>query len=275
MRSKETFHNTAAAQLEKAIEGLDERQATAFADLFHDFLDLHLAFFCNNRNERQQELAKRLRQDEKYKERFIAAVHAYGDAAEGYNDPLGDMFMRRISHGQNGQFFTPTHVCELMARILDPMAETINDPCCGSGRLILAGLKVARENGQEPTVYANDLSITCSKMALLNLLVNSACGEVSCGDSLRCDYENFRFFKIDRIHTSSSAPAISTYWQYTLADVEQVNEERKRWWYNVHLWGWWINANPTKENAREALKNEPQPLPIEIKVESNGQLALF
>ena len=274
MKNKETQLNAKAAQLEKAIEALDERHATSFPDLFYDFLDLHLSFFCNNPDEHQQKLFKRLKQDEQYNERFIAAMKAYGDAAEGYNDPLGDMFMYRISHGQNGQFFTPTHVCEFMARIVDPMAETINDPCCGSGRLILAGLKVAREIKQEPLVYANDLSITCSKMTLLNLCINIAGGEVSCGNSLMLDYDNFRFFKLDRLRPFFGGAALSTYWQYTLADVEQVDEQRKTW-YDARLLEGWVSANLTTKNTRETPKIEPQPLPIEIKVEANGQLALF
>jgi hypothetical protein len=64
-------------------------------------------------------------------------------------------------------------------------------------------------------------------MTLLNLCINSAGGEVSCGNSLMLDYDNFRFFKIDCLRPFFGGAALSTYWQYTLADVEQVNEQRK------------------------------------------------
>lgn len=265
---------SADAQLEKAIEGLDARHHTSFPDLFYDFLDLQLSFFCNNPDEHQQKLHQRTFSDPDRKAAFINAMKCYGEAAEGYHDPLGDLFMYRISHGQNGQFFTPEHVCDFMARIVDPMKESINDPTCGSGRLVLAGLKVARENETEPLIFANDLSITCSKMCLLNLLINCAGGEVTCGDGLRLDYENYRFFKMERLRPIFGGAALSTYWQYTLADVKQVEEQRREWWRARILEGW-ISANPIRESARETPKKEPEPQPTELKVDANGQLSLF
>lgn len=38
-----------------------------------------------------------------------------GEEAEGIEDPLGEFFMNYITRGQNGQFFTPMHVSEMMA----------------------------------------------------------------------------------------------------------------------------------------------------------------
>lgn len=226
-KAKPQFVNRDAA-LEKAIEALDSRGGRSFDVLFNDFMETALGMLCNNPSEHQRGLLQKTFSDETRKAAFLEALKAYGEAAEGYHDPLGEMFMLRISHGQNGQFFTPEHVCEFMAAIMEPHGETLNDPCCGSGRLMLAGLKIAREGGNEPIIFANDLSYTCSQMCLMNLLFNSARGEVSCGDALRMDVANFRYFHIDRVMMPDGR-WMSTYWQFTLADVDEVDRKREAW----------------------------------------------
>lgn len=250
-------------KLENAIESMGIGSGRSFSDLFSDFLDLALAFLCNNPSEHQWKLSNATMADERKKTAFLEAYKAYGEAAENYHDPLGDAFMYRISHGQNGQFFTPEHICEFMAKIIEPQGETINDPTCGSGRLLLAGLKIARENGEEPIIYANDLSYTCARMCLLNLLVNCARGEVSCGNSLLMDVANFRFFRIDRVMMPNGA-YLSTYWQYTLANVNDVDKLRDEWRMKMLGQGLWVevirkkNTEPAIDEAVAEPISEPK-----------------
>lgn len=272
-KTNDKMKNTQNNKLEQAIEAMGAYRGRSFPDLFSDFLDLTLTLLCNNPTEHQRKLMQDTFADERRKAAFLTALKAYGEAAEGFHDPLGDMFMTRISHGQNGQFFTPEHICDFMARIADPKDESINDPCCGSGRLLLAGLKVARESGNDPVIYANDLSYTCSQMCLMNLLFNSAGGEVSCGNSLMMDLQNFRFFHIDRVMTPEGK-WWSTYWQYTMADVDEVNELRNEWFRKMAANGVPVEirccerkaANdeptedaPVQEAAEIVPEEEPQP----------------
>jgi hypothetical protein len=265
-------------QLEKAIEALDRKGGQSFPEIFYDFLDIQLSFFCNNPDDTQNRLRQRIVDDNRFREALTTAMRCYGASAENYHDPLGDIFMNRISHGHNGQFFTPEHICDFMARIADPKAESISDPTCGSGRLLLAGLKLGRENGMEPLLYGNDLSITCAKMTLLNILINTAGGEVTCGDGLLQNFSQYRFYKIDRIRPVFGGASISTYWQYTLDNVMEVEDTRKKWWEDRYFEGW-IPSNPiySSEVATNfnTPKPAPEPLPTEIKVDSNGQLSLF
>ena len=285
-----------------------------FAACFDNFLNLALSFFCNNMDERQMHLRKYMEENENFKQAYIDALNAFGDLAENYRDPMGDMFMERISYGQHGQFFTPDDLCVLCADILGiGDGNTVSDPCCGSGRMLLAALKKAREvDGNEPKLYANDLSLTCAKMTLLNFCVNSVDGEVTCGDALKLDYENFIFFKLDKVRNIATGKALTTYWQYTLADVEKVNEKRQKWFEWIFEYGWvkykkyppldldkpidWeevvdscsdddedkpmtmevgeeITVESMKEQAMEYVKEDP--LPTEIKVGEDGQLSLF
>ena len=87
------------SKLEKAIETMGERTGRSFSDLFNDFLDLSLALLCNNPNDHQKKLVAATFASEKKKSAFLDALAAYGEAAENYHDPLGEMFMMRVSHG--------------------------------------------------------------------------------------------------------------------------------------------------------------------------------
>lgn len=228
--------------LEAAIEKMHIGGSIQFVECFHNFLDLALSYFCNNMNERQMELRKRVEENDGFRKAYQEALEAYGDCAENYKDPMGDMFMEKISHGQHGQFFTPESICHLSAEILGvgdvEDGQTINDPTSGSGRMLLKALQIARSKGKEPLLYANDLSMTCAKMCLLNFLINSVDGEATCGDALKLDWENFTFFKIDKVRNLATGAVFSTYWQYTLADVEKVSEKRKKWFEWIFEYGW-------------------------------------
>ncbi len=107
------------------------------------------------------------------------------------NDLLGDFFQQEITHGRNGQFFTPFHVCTMMAQInLGEETRSMNvlDPCCGSGRMLMACGKHATFRH---TYYATDIDPLCIKMTAINLFLNGLKGEVVCADALMPD--DFRF----------------------------------------------------------------------------------
>jgi type I restriction-modification system DNA methylase subunit len=67
---------------------------------------------------------------------------------EGFCDPLGELYMQAISNGHNGQYFTPTPKCDMMATMSlgesSTLGQTVCDPTCGSGRMWLAAAKINR-----------------------------------------------------------------------------------------------------------------------------------
>lgn len=108
-------------------------------------------------------------------------------------DALGGYFEEFLSHGHNGQFFTPQGVCDLMSAITHaPRAgedtgeekdKRVYDPACGSGRLLLSSAKLNRER----YFIGADISYTCCLMTLVNLCLNSLNGEVLHMNSLTED----------------------------------------------------------------------------------------
>lgn len=94
-----------------------------------------------------------------------------------YEDLLGEYYQEFISNPDIGQFFTPQHICELMAMITinnNTTNQTIADNACGSGRMLLAGAKLAPNN----YFYGADVDEVCSMMSAINFFMNGLSGEV-------------------------------------------------------------------------------------------------
>lgn len=108
-------------------------------------------------------------------------------------DPFGDYFEEHLSNAQNGQFFTPQNICDLMASIThSPRAgedtgkeydKRVYDPACGSGRLLLSSAKLNRNR----CFVGADISYSCCLMTLINLCLNSLNGEVLHMNTLSAD----------------------------------------------------------------------------------------
>ncbi|MGE0635809.1 MAG: N-6 DNA methylase [Bacteroidia bacterium] len=108
------------------------------------------------------------------------------DNSQG-NDLLGTFFEQELSRGANGQFFTPFHVCLMMAQITkDREVKPVNvlDSCCGSGRMLLA---LAKDSKFTHGYFGMDIDARCVKITALNLFLNGLRGEVMCGDALAVD----------------------------------------------------------------------------------------
>ncbi len=105
-----------------------------------------------------------------------------------YSDLLGEFFMQHITKGQNGQYFTPPHICELMAEMqcgnLEDEGNRILDPACGSARMLLSAAKINHRN----YFFGADNSNSCAKMATLNFFLNGLNGEVAWMNSLTMEW---------------------------------------------------------------------------------------
>ena len=106
---------------------------------------------------------------------------------EPYSDLLGEYFTQHITKGQNGQYFTPEPICDLMTKLNSPEKQTkqrVLDPACGSGRFLL---KFAQSN-PDNAFFGADISATCAKMTTLIFFLNGLRGEVSWMNTLSMDW---------------------------------------------------------------------------------------
>ncbi len=141
--------------------------------------------------------------EEQYLEMFqqwILLTHNQleSDSNIGWFDYLGKFYESVIQSsfkaGNMGQFFTPHHVCQLMTQltIFKPTDGIINDCCCGSGRLLLAG------HNQDPQAICigQDLDSVSVKMAALNFYIHGVRGSVLHMNSISGEF--FGGFKVNQ-----------------------------------------------------------------------------
>ena len=102
------------------------------------------------------------------------------DMLDNFGDHLGKIYMEiEAGNKQAGQYFTPYDVSRFMAKITVGQIEdngkifTINDPCCGSGGMIVAAADVLAEQNFNYTdkmlAVVNDIDRNCVNMAYLQL----------------------------------------------------------------------------------------------------------
>ncbi len=114
------------------------------------------------------------------------------------NDVIGDAYeylIKQFADATNkkaGEFYTPRSVVRLMVDILDPQeGETIYDPACGTGGMLLAAVEHVREAGGDPRtffgkLYGQEKNLTTSSVARMNLLLHGVEDfRIERGDTLR------------------------------------------------------------------------------------------
>lgn len=103
-----------------------------------------------------------------------------------------------------GEFYTPRPIVRLMVNILDPHeGESIYDPACGTGGMLLEAIHHVRERqGDDRTLwgklFGQEKNLTTSAIARMNLFLHGAADfQVMRGDTLR----NPAFFLGDNLAT--------------------------------------------------------------------------
>lgn len=114
------------------------------------------------------------------------------------NDVMGDAYeylIKQFADSTNkkaGEFYTPRSVVRLMMDMLDPQeGETIYDPACGTGGMLLAAVEHVREAGGDHRTFFGKLfgqekNLTTSSVARMNLLLHGVEDfQIEQGDTLR------------------------------------------------------------------------------------------
>jgi type I restriction enzyme M protein len=119
-------------------------------------------------------------------------------------DILGQAYEYLIKHFADltnkkaGEFYTPRSVVHLMGMILDPQeGESIYDPACGTGGMLLESVDHVRKEGQDYRtlkLYGQEKNLTSSSIARMNMFLHGIEDfQIIRGDTLR----NPGFFEAD------------------------------------------------------------------------------
>ncbi len=100
------------------------------------------------------------------------------------SDIIGDGYEYLIknfadaTNNKAGEFYTPRSVVRLLVDILDPKeGETIYDPACGTGGMLLGAVAHVRAQGGDPRtfygkLYGQEKNLTTASVARMNLLLH-------------------------------------------------------------------------------------------------------
>ena len=100
------------------------------------------------------------------------------------SDVMGDAYEYLIkkfadaTKNKAGEFYTPRSVVRMMVDILDPKeGDTVYDPACGTGGMLLAAVTHVRDGGGDPRtffgrLYGQEKNLTTASVARMNLFLH-------------------------------------------------------------------------------------------------------
>ncbi len=177
-------------------------------DVWRDFVVMFACSLSNPVNkshydEREKRYLKIINKYSKEEQKLFPELAAHTVMALEENpeqDFLGGIFMElRLGDGKNGQFFTPYHICDLMAKIaVDDVSKeidekgyiTIHDPCCGAGATLIAGVHEVRRQLEKMNlnyqnhvlVVAQDIDEVVALMCYIHLSLLGVAAYIKIGD---------------------------------------------------------------------------------------------
>lgn len=179
-------------------------------DIWRDFITMFACSLSNpvdksHYDDREKMYLKIIRKYNKQEQNLFPELAAHTVMALEENpeqDFLGGIFMElNLGNGSNGQFFTPYHVCDLMAKVamnhsvINEVREkgyiTINDCCCGAGATLIAGIHEARRQLEKENlnfqnhvlVVAQDIDQTVALMCYIQLSLLGVAGFIKIGNA--------------------------------------------------------------------------------------------
>lgn len=205
MSRKVQFLRQSQSEFEKHFSSLCTSRSAW--ELWSDFIAICALTIANAvdqestaHDEREQEYLRLIKKYDSEEQTALANLFAMTALALEENpcqDFLGEMFMALdLGSHWHGQFFTPYHICECMARMT--MSEVgkhieargwvgVSDPCCGAGALLIGARNemVRQGYGSTEALYiAQDIDRTAALMCYVQLSLLGCAGYVVVGNSL-------------------------------------------------------------------------------------------
>lgn len=176
----------------KQLEEISQRSGMSRGQAFEDFLHVSVCALGHPLMEDEYlETIERHKEGTKGKRGVDILAHMFANLVgiidRTREDVLGDLFQGSITYGEKGQFLSPEPICRMMASMSLPHEDTglegrrsVNDPCCGSGRMLLAASEL------QPSWHfvGQDVDLRCTRMTAINLALRNLYGHVAWANTL-------------------------------------------------------------------------------------------
>jgi type I restriction enzyme M protein len=173
------YNDNLGELINMALRGIEDDNPSLFTGIFRN-IDFNSEAMLGNHKQRNTRLRELLEDFESLDLRPSSIQPEEGKVTA---DTIGDAYEYMIGEfaGQAGKkagtFFTPPEVSELMARIVNPkISDTMYDPTCGSGSLLIKTGKTAskKENDNVKTLalYGQEMNGSNWSMAKMNMFLH-------------------------------------------------------------------------------------------------------
>ena len=186
------FNDRLGELINEALRGIEDDNPSLFTGIFRN-IDFNSETMLGNHRQRNTRLRQLLEDFQPLDLRPSAIQPEEGKVpvetvGEAYEYMIGEFASQ--AGKKAGSFFTPPEVSELMARIVDPkISDTIYDPTCGSGSLLIRTGKIAqkKENDLIKTLslYGQEMNGSSWSMAKMNMFLHDILdAKIEWGDTL-------------------------------------------------------------------------------------------
>lgn len=218
--------------MKQAIKLIEEHCRKHRADYhqgLNEFLDFLVEFFdISYMSDADGFVRRTIQMKEKSEELFtlsiiwmnkVARALEQGKWVDFFGDLYEEMYLSRGKASALGQFFTPCDVADLLCDVVKQGdARTVNDPACGSGRMLLAHFAKSDKKGY---YVGEDLDVMAVKMCALNLMMHGAQGKVVQHNTLTNPTTYDYGFELNEVRYPISTPF------YSLRRIKRTEEIKK------------------------------------------------
>ncbi len=187
--AREQFAYPASESLFKKLEHLSQRSSVSRAVAFEDWLSAMVcALAAETREAEYLAMVERHKTGKQGKRGVDVMGQMFGELVSAMDssdlDILGDLFQGAITYGEAGQYFTPESITKLLAQMVidanerpaDGKSLLINDPCCGTDRMLLEASSI----NPHAELVGQDIDARCARItAIIAPWTNF--GTMSCG----------------------------------------------------------------------------------------------
>jgi len=177
---RNTHENVGKAIID-AMTGIERANSDTLFGVFSSFDDANWTDKSKLSDERLKDLVEHMSKIKVGNENYSADV--MGDAYEYLIKKFAD-----LSKKNAGEFYTPRTIVKLLVMLLAPKAgETVYDPACGTGGMLIEAIRYMADDRQTyGRIYGQEKNLANSAIARMNLFLHGARDfHISQGDTLR------------------------------------------------------------------------------------------